>query len=908
MRIKKLCFGYVVVLALSACSGGNSGGGGKLAPEVDEDQKKPQVSISRSSIIPTGANLINSGWLQVTNNSNFELNLSGVRLSHAAGFFDETLNRGNIALGDNGYNPAVNSGECKLLPAKGSCRIQISAPKTTDGSTSVSLTFSRLDASGKTITTTASQLVEYSSYVNKSSGFMVSNANIDSIASTQPYTIAIPFVVTENYANVEIRSRVKPLQNKIICSAGYTLNSSCTALLTMPVGPAQSYSNILSLVGTKDDGSVRSLDLMSGNFNIDLPHLSISHGPIEISSENISRAIHIVNDGTLKVDGIKEQLLAGTQIINNVIESSQAVLEKKITCSNQSSSAVVAALPSSLKAGEVCEVRFTLANPLATGFSDYLLEYSRGAAVGAALSKTVRIYHLGKSSPDYFYTVMGDLDFSNTQISSATTGGLTKAMTVTNRGKKSINNIEVAAAVNYPEGMSLYSAGSNCHSASLNPNQSCIYSLKYQPTTLTESKNFDITITADNNEGAQITPAVTRKVNYSAVARGAGLVFLPSENQLFLAANGKESLSKRVTIQNVGNVDFTLTGLSLSGIWNPAMTLTAESQLNNSHINNPFAGLSIVNGVTTGNSGKILHENELGELTFGYGPLNQEESGSFIHLLEGFFSGASIGSFPLTTNYFALSELVDITTDINVIPEDPNNPGDLNHPFIMTDNNILTITYTYKFKKALDAFRVVDNNLDLLWLAGVKSSNSCPQTSHNDATKSYQENDSCSVVIRYLPLDLSSWWFYTQASHSQPGSILAPGYEYHSLLAGHLEIKPQLASYYTPKPFAKVSATISNDQATGDSHIYTILFNLDSYAGRSLLENKEIVVALNLPQNSQIKPLNISNCQLSTSAESCSLTIIVPNGLPTEERRLLALYSSKQQSQYNTHGLEITLP
>ena len=869
---------FCMAAGIYACASGEQGSRANSDQIIPEVTKPKVVSISRTSIIPTNLGVGGNHSLRVDNFTGRDLKLTKATISGTDGKTNNT---------------SVNTLACSVLQANSSCAIS-ATPDQEDGSISVVLDFTA--ENGEKFS--AAQLVEYSSNVEKANGFVVSNANITSVASTNPYSLSIPFVSDDDYKKIEVLSKVITLSNSVDCASGATKGTHCTANLTLPAGPAKSYDNTITIRGTKADGTVRSVELRSGNIFNNYASLAITHGPLSINKDkkgaSKTATVHIVNNGINLASNIVETLTAEGHWLNGVVAKTDN-LNKKITCDGS----VVTQL-TQLDAAKSCEVEFTMKDMEATGSASYQLSYTGG--LNGLTQQYTKIYYNGNTMPEYGYTLSGNIDFSNTKVNSTVLG----TIKVTNIGSATIKGLEVEK--NFPPGFTLNddSAVSTCLNPQIKNNGlsaaggSCNYSIKYKPLAEMTPNSFEFKVSAKKSDGTtSVQLTQSRLIKYSAKDQNVnGLVITRTSNngKYSIPANNKDSISDIIKIQNVGSELFNLSSIKVSTGSFPAsnsLQTSAPAKLSTTSEDNPFAGITFANGSATPHPLKPLAANAIAELKQTYGPVAQAENDSVSQSIIGSFDSSSGLTYQdsFTTEYKAIASVGSVSVEAYAYLGQANTPqgttDTLNSYPLSAQSEPTRAKFVYKFQGTVHGFLIDEANLPFGW--SITNASNCPYLSSTTPGRNkrvtYRTGEECYMLLSFMNSTLLSHsYFYTAATASAQHVINAPRYSlYDDSTAdgknnGISIISPTEQATIKPIAFAKVSATQANPIPGGSGNntykVYKVTFKLDSYAGATILNNDPLIVKPHFTND--IYPVNTASCQLAAIVNStCDIDVVV---------------------------------
>lgn len=738
MHNKKIMSLLCIIGGLTAC-GGTGSSTPQKADESTANQKNKLkiVTISRTSTIPTNSGSIGKHFLTVNNFTGKNLRLNSVEVSGKNGLVNRSINFLNRAFGGAGYDSRVNYYSCNNLQASSTCTLQFT-PDEMDGATSVRLNY--VDSQNKEYV--AAQLVDYSSDIVNNNGFLLNNAHIGNIASTTPYSIAIPFVADDDFSSVEVSSDIMTISKSVDCSNGVRKGSHCTALLTFPAGPAEYYDSNITIRGTKNDGSIREAVARSGNTYNDFAHLSINNGSLVLDAKNgiTSATLQLVNVGTAQAKNISDKIVVDGSSVNGINGKDNHVKTTYSCGGNKDKTSLAAALGSNdLDSAQACEIKFTLDNPNAFGTLSYSLMYQNGAGGNSQSKSFTNIYYLGLGEASSNFFIKGKLDFTNSQQGSS----LKKIITVQNNGKNELSDIKVQASTK------INIINNGCENTTLNTNETCNITAQYQAPNTEEDGTDVLEVVAKDNARSEIKRTVT--VPYSTLAVGAGNNLLISPKDVFglaIVADGTTIESYIVSIQNVGNTEFTIAEYEKDK-YPTGLTIGAAKKLSDNTTENPLEGLK---------KDVKLKAKESGELIFSYGPLldtdltADEIFGRADTLLKGKFAGSQFdySSTPIVVDYKAVKTTVAGYIKTKVVIDQGN--------YVPSSTKVATASMTYSTvsNPGLTGFRVTSSNIPVGWIEDLTAavpagSTRCPTTNNGLGDINANTIKNCVVQFAYAP-------------------------------------------------------------------------------------------------------------------------------------------------------------
>ena len=754
--ISSLC-----LIALSGCGGNAERGSVSTSREEVVVSKRPQtVVISRVSTIPTNIGSSYKHTIKIDNNTGKNLTLQSFKLSDSAktSLISGGYSTPKLAKDAVGYDSRISVATCSNLAAGSSCSISFT-PDKQNGSVALKLNF----VDDRNNLYPAAQLLEYSSDVNEQDGFYVSNAQIGDVATTNNYSIAIPFISDDAYKSIEINSQIITLSKSLDCKNGAMKGQHCTALLTLPAADPKSggYRNIITIKGTKANGETREARLQTGTTYNDTAHLAITSGPIIIKAtpqnnrnQSLTKNIQIVNNGVNKATNISD--LYHTKLNSS---NKDEVLTKTMTCDGNPNN--LNALPTDLDSADICTVSFTLNDTQANGYADYKVSYTNGINGATPTTTSTLVYFMGLTQPNYAFTITGNADAEDIGINSS----VSSTLKVTNTGTNDLVNINGTLKA---KDWSI--SNSTCGSGKLEPGNSCTYTLTYAPTSEQKTSYLTFEITAGTDDS---TITGSRIITYSAKTNGDGLIIISKSSGYSIFSNNQDFREARVLIQNTGNEDFNLNSITTTN-WSSHLTTSVPNE--HDGITNPLNGAPITDGTLEAGSTYTIGSKQVAALDYKYGPTSQAESGRASQVFNGNFSNGSNSQYS-TTHYINYQSVLagikvtkeDIAFGIKSIDTTDNNP------FYLTSDNQATVIFKYTaIGENVHGFLVNDSYLPFGFMVD-SSGTTCPTTSKNDTASTIVANNSCVVKYVYLATELSNSIFYTMAV-STTTTITAPSY------------------------------------------------------------------------------------------------------------------------------------
>jgi hypothetical protein len=907
----KIRSSYFLLIMLGGCSGSAPSTGSPAVINSPETIHHQAVVISQTSIMPTNLGVNGSYSIKVDNFTGKNLFLKNFNLSGSSStnsLFAKSYSALRAAVSAVGYDSRINVLGCSTLASNSSCVI-IFSPDEADGSAALRLNF--VDEYGTSYP--AAQLFEYSSRVNKSNGFYVSNTHITNVVTTNNYSLAIPFVSDDDYESIEIDSRIITLAKSVDCAKGASKGTHCTALLTLPAADPKSggYNNSITIKGTKVDGSVRATRLSSGTTYNDTAHLVISSGPIVIKATDstsghpsLTKTINIVNNGVtdaLAVSGlslVNDKWADGQYIYDTV-----SFLSKTIRCGGID----VGTLPVTLAAADSCEVKFTLTNPNSAGSEDYQVSYSGGAAGAQSIITSTKVYFKGLARPEYAYIVTGDIDFNNVGVGNS----VATTILVENTGSKAIQDIAYATLPALPTDITIDARASSCSTYTggkqLPAGNYCTYTLKYTPQASTSPSSFNFKVTANNTAmpSAEISPAQSLAIRYSAVATGGnGLVVVNNSKGYLIFANGVDKRVSQVLIQNTGYTDFNLIKITAIG-WSPNLSFFGRdyflSPYSVSWYSNPLAGVSSTDG--NYEAVQVIPAGDIATLDYFYGPTSLEEEGIAQQYFVGKFSGSASEYFVVNSiAYKAVTGGVIVSNE----PVTSGTPGAINNTnasspneFVLTKDNQAKVSFKYSTgTQPVTGFLVNDSDIPFGFMVDPDAT-SCPTTSKADGAGELAANTSCVVSYTYLASDLNHSFFYTAAIMAGV-KIFAPVYSVKDATGIHV-VTPTNSIVLNPRSFVHIETSEVVKSTVSDATLYSVTFTATGYAN-DLLPGGQIVITPTF--GGDVYPKNARTCTITNPEVRGSCVIeIYKTGTSVGIARLVPFnYASTKDADFNSYN------
>ena len=388
-QIKTISFLLITTsICLGGCgSGGGSGGNG--SKDESAKQNSEQIVISSSSILPNGGKV----KLRVDNSTTESVYLSSYNLSGSG-----TLDFNDRSLPQSGNISNASALGCDILKPHEFCYLSFT-PTENDGAVVVQLKYITAGASKNY---TAAQLLEYSSKVNKYEGFVISNLNLGNVVTTSAYALSIPFILSDDFASLDISASRNVLSKEIYCN-GMTKNSSCTAILRLSTENETtgiSYENEITMSGVTNTNEIRQVNLISSNTYANGANILINRGslimkPNPINGEGMTKTLSVLNNGIKPALKLSESL--HTDINWVTVTDPDQLLSKEVMCNG----AKLAALPTQLASGEYCDIIFRVKNSDGVGLKNYQINYDSGIFGFSQVERLSRVYVLGPQSSHY---------------------------------------------------------------------------------------------------------------------------------------------------------------------------------------------------------------------------------------------------------------------------------------------------------------------------------------------------------------------------------------------------------------------------------------------------------------------------------------------------------------------------
>lgn len=898
---KILTFASIVLMFLGAlfligCSGG--GGSSNSSPstnaiinpdDISPIVEKPKVvSISRISTIPTN-NGVGAHFVEVRNFTGEDLQLTNVKVTNAG--TDHISNQHNASHSfsrthhasihskrhvdshhkSSDMNNNLNTLGCQTIQANASCTLQFTPPSK-NGSTSIQLTYKIANA-GSNKTYTAAQLINYSSQVSSNNGFLVSNKNIDDIASTNDVLIAIPFVAEDNYSNLTVQSNVTAIEQSVDCSEYVNKYRHCTALLRLP---ADSYNNKISIKATNNSGVVLSAIT---NVNIKYENkgnIVITSGPVIINANDISKTLTIMNNGTADMIGLSGEIKG-----SNSSDPTGGLSTSNVgysACGTTNGSFL-----GTLKPNETCTVTITHPGKTMHGHAIYNVKDSSGELA------ITSVYYVAQSKRDYGFRVsVDDGLFVGVLHTSVANEPLTRDVTVENIGENPIGGFSMFLPSGVSDKLSYNSDPnvSTCMATGLilKSSEECRYQLTYTPSDVQEQARYILTVSAkqapsDAVGATPVTPEQSHKVAiYTSTTHSiAKIVVSPSDtDELSIVANNFDFREKNITISNSDSASaFTLTNLSIlnSVVWPTGLTIEN--------------GLGAVNttGILSGGSVAISSSgNNSITLKYKYGPTTTTNSGAIIkQTLTGKFAGTGASNPDFTKDFdVATFKTVSQTVKVEAVGGRYATAqyADIGaSPFVASLGDTVLRKGVFaqaQFKytavgATVKGFLINDSNLPFGFMLN-KDANltTCKTASGGDTAQDLGLNTSCVVTYDYLnPNYLTGYMFYTAGTNPGTGEIRAPRFT--SKENGAIHVSSSSAEKVTlkPKKFANVVATLNPTTCTAASAVNefdcTVKFTANDY------NPSHGAITITPQLDNAVVSQGAQHCTINTNGGSCTL-------------------------------------
>ncbi len=238
----------------------------------------------------------------------------------------------------------LNVSDCMVLNPHSRCTLHYTPPtKMGEDSTAYKLTFNDEQHN----------FYSFSRVLNTANipainGFYVNSSQKLNVVSDKNYLVTVPFLVAENLQNLRLTSNSSNLVNqRLSCNTGFIArNSSCTATLEFSPGD---YTTNINVSGITNDQAIRqfniSLKVKTGNPNL----MGISYGDLIIDnteSSNHRVSLFVLNNGSNKIH----------DVVASISNTSNAITDVNYQCNGQNYQQI----PSSLFAGDICRVDFSV--------------------------------------------------------------------------------------------------------------------------------------------------------------------------------------------------------------------------------------------------------------------------------------------------------------------------------------------------------------------------------------------------------------------------------------------------------------------------------------------------------------------------------------------------------------------
>ncbi len=870
LKIKSLaiaCSGAVFLIGCSGSSGGNpnnSVASGSNTPSTPAKAPLKAVRIGSFGIVPTAGGTSGAHYLKVDNSTDSTLTLDNFQTTDAAnrGFISKTVNAVNKFVGGKGYDPRIEAAGCSTLQPGGSCLIGIN-PDATDGSFGLQLNYSDLHG----VNYKAAQLIEYSSVVQDSDGFLVFNGSTPRISSDDRYSVAIPFVANNDYTKIELASRINPISSSLDCSTGANKGQHCTAILTMPAG---NYSNTVTVKGTTADGKVHSFTAVTSSDTNNIANLIISKGPIIIDARtgnSTTGTLDIVNNSASSATAVIAELN------NKQIDGVGEVTITGYDCTGINGTQAI--LPTTLPAAAMCTATFT-SDGKSTGVDSYKVAYQGGAAGFSYTSALSNIFWLGVNKDTVStFKLLGQPDYTNTVVGSSRVSNLT----VLNNGKIALKNITATLTfANDPiSELSLTPAGTCRDYAGdkqLASGESCTFTLVYAPTkakTALDEAMVRVTAKAANDSVNPTSQPVSFYL--SAIDSGDSILFKPYPHiGIGIFANGSDSLRYEMKIQNASaDKTFTLSSIKATG-WPDDLKMVESA-------GNASCHLAGANGESQPNN-FTLKSYESCSLYYTYGSTTKAESGNARQEFIGKFNGTLDYSTMLTTQFQADKDNI-IKVDPGTVTTEKGNqtydPVTGITTFELVKTNIAQVVFTYTGKA--DYFLVNDSDIPYGFMVDTNTANTTCKTTSMGNQKGGALVGTCKVTYNYMDNRLSDSLFYSSVATNNMIPVYPPSYQIsdttgksiHTVVPDHATTETRI----TANSFTTITSSEGIANAFG-SNIHRILtFKLGSYDGSRLLSNANVIIQPDWDQDTLVTPMNSGSCTISSPKTGASCTIEV---------------------------------
>ncbi len=904
MRVNnlKLISLLCISAGLTACSGSGNVSSNRDNPlGMNKPTQNKSVTISRLPTIPTNGS-IGQHYLRVTNNTDETLKLKDFKISKSdsSKILDRMYDSVNRALGGSGYDPRISMATCETLLKDSSCTIAFT-PDSSDGSTGVQLNFNANN--GEQFS--AAQLINYSSQSTQQGGFIVNNDSIQHIDSTVNYSISIPFITNDDYATIDVVSRVITLDKSVDCTKDVKKGAHCTATLTLPVASAAGYANDISLVGKKADGTQKIAYLSSGSRAADSASVVMSNNAQVLTADknpaNNVLKVTLVNNGDIDAIGFADKHTAIQSWESGITASSdKTYLSKSSDC-----------LANISVHGQMCEVEFRLENPNASGFDRYNISYLNGdGGFGEKAEQSTILYYKGlltdggvSGSDDYLYTVAGSLNFDKTAVNRS----ITQSLSIKNVGREILYNIKVAGL---PTDKG-FTQVSNCPQ-SLAVGSSCSYNITYSPTELqaaTEVATVKVLAYKQLSEELEDVVAPPREFSllYSAIDEGgAGFVFLTPAPE-FSAELGAGAVKKSIVMQNTGSVPYDLQSIRVAPgqTWPAKLVATAPAMFGDSP--NPLSGLVLTGGESTAINKRIA-ASESAVLEYVYGPFTEGELEVPKSTVTQNFEATGGSLYALVSTYEVKASTLNITGPAVIFDRPEGGSGTITNGGNFTLFKTTNFRMLYDFKaerKTVANLLINDSDLPYGFTVDKSGTNTtCHTLSAGDTVgKTLAIGEECRVTYLFVaPSLLNHSLFYTAAANpTTPHAMIKPSFSYDD--AGkRVYVANSQKFTFTAKPFAQFTPELTPlEGVSPTSHKYRL--RVDANSLHPSLSSNSI----------SVKPIAIdgitlatTGCTISTAVQFCQLDMVIDDRL--FNKPLSVNYSTIVDGDYNSINQAITIP
>ncbi|TXI98527.1 MAG: hypothetical protein E6Q32_09980 [Neisseriales bacterium] len=835
-------------LALVACGNGSCSslsGGGNIPPTPTTTNL---VTISSSSTMPLLNNMQGASYyLQADSFVNQTLTLVDVKVrpvdSSNNSLFAKLKASFKSLLGGN-VNNLVDASACQTLAPSGSCALKVT-PTDNSGGLFVNLDFK--DPTGKIYT--AAQVVSYQSGLPSSNGFIyANNNNLLSVVNNRKSTVAIPFILDDNYSALNVIANLPILSRNIICNGGaYTKGNLCTALISFP-GTNNALN--VSLQGTKTDGS-----LNNAQFNYQMTINAIANLVVDASNLVINPA-----------DGTDDKLITvlntgnATATITGVSGAPSALGIGSNTCSGN------------LAVNGSCT--FTVdANSSINGQGTVTIAYNNGStSTNIAFNA---IYIATPNTPSITLIPNGNL-----QYVVANSPHKTLTVNVANSGNSVLNNLKFNSL---PNAKFVYLTSGVTTPCALDGSQnlalgtSCNIAIEYTPTSV-ETGNIISQITANYTNSQNQTTSYnspTLTTPYSAIQSEANLSISASPQNPSVRADGVATVEQTFTITNGASIPATQINYTLPFV-------TSQTTVSN-------------------NCGSSLASGSSCSITLRYGPFTTTQSlpqNLTVSYLPTPVSSAvqAIDSYTLETVTAALINVsYDSSTPAATAWGDLSGSGSDSSPWVFSSSsgNQLTFSYKYTNDGMADAtkFNVALNQLPFGYIL---SSSTCPT---GTSTTTLAVGASCIITLNVVAPIVEANFYPTGSMN-----ITAPGYSYIDANTGvNQNFSTGVSNYVTVNSWGTVTNSVGTVIKNGDN-TQTIPINF-TLAGLS----SHLTSAVVTPQLIDGFTASPASCTLTTASPTCLIDLTAASYVPVTSYTISYNYSNDADADIRVGYTTFTL-